>query len=481
MYPKDVPRVVVSLDRTHHYFRSVSELKECKHGGYIEGYVQLLGVKNAKIKNLELKLIPSSDIFATRKIRSSFANNFSLHNQEKIEKIITTTHCNLMYVSSTSLIQNPNLDSSGWRINLERTGNKLGLSRQNHPYIERDLPSDSFWIDQENKLKLGKRGLQITIVKPLSKENKISRPGIHVSDVIKKRFEESLSEECGLNSSELKDAMSAFEQTELLRSSKSEILGLEELLTKHRGMHKANLHVTCTLEDNTKISGSSDLIIASNKYVIEIETTSTNQILMNGVCQCMVICFKKCEPTIKMGIKAGFEWRNSDGVVRVPIARVIDEKRTCKGNGLIVVFQTFDTSNYDHSSFPDSTSDKLFLILKVFEDASSNFYDENFLFLEEREMSQCLLHPTACKLHPGLTNTRDENHRNIYENILKGFWEELPYTCELCKFITLPAFKRLKEEFYEKSEDVSNVIYSKIFHQSLMCTKRARFDHRLGR
>jgi hypothetical protein len=246
-------------------------------------------------------------------------------------------------------------------------------------------------------------------------------------------------------------------------------------------MYKAKIQVTCNLEDNTQISGTSDLIIASNKYVIEIDTTSTDQILMNGVCQSMVICLKKCEPTNKMGIKAGFECRSSDGVTKFPIARIIDEKRTCKGNGVIVVFQTFDTSSYENSSFKDSTSHKFFLILKVFEDASSNFHDQNFLFIEEKEMGQCLPHPPTCKFHPCLANIGNENHHIVFENVVKGGWNELPHTCELCKFITLPAIKRLKEEFYEKSEDVSNVLYSKIFHQSLVCTKKARFDDSLGR
>ena len=54
------PRIVVSL-RNYHYFRSISELKDCKHGGYLEGFVQICDT-DCKVKCLEIKLIPSQDM-----------------------------------------------------------------------------------------------------------------------------------------------------------------------------------------------------------------------------------------------------------------------------------------------------------------------------------------------------------------------------------------------------------------------------------
>ena len=55
------PKMKIALHSTYHYFRSISELKDCKHGGYLKGNIQIYG-NSSKIKDIKLKLVPAEDL-----------------------------------------------------------------------------------------------------------------------------------------------------------------------------------------------------------------------------------------------------------------------------------------------------------------------------------------------------------------------------------------------------------------------------------
>ena len=209
------PKIKVTLRETYHYFRSISELKDCKHGGYLEGTIQIYG-NSSRIKTIQLQLVPSDDDFSTKQASSMRATN----NTYDVDSLLRNLHCNLLYISTKSLKQTPDITESGWRINLQRKCDTMILSRENHPYVEEDLDSEVFWEESESKLILGPHGLRVTIVKPLSKEDKSSRPGIYVNDVLGKRFEESLVTKYSPSSEELDDEKEKFYESnfELLKT-----------------------------------------------------------------------------------------------------------------------------------------------------------------------------------------------------------------------------------------------------------------------
>ena len=281
------PKMEIVLHSTYHYFRSISELKDCKHGGYLKGSIQIYG-NSSKVKDIQLELVPSEDL--SNKIVSNLTASENTYN---VESVMANLHCNLLYISTSSSNRNPDITKSGWRINLKREDDTMILSRENHLYLEEDLDSELFWRDSENKLILGPEGLRITIVKPLSKEDKASRPGIYVKDVLEKRFEESLF----IADTDLQNEKVKFHKTHLTsrnrKSKECEPFRLVEYFTKNREMYKAKLQVTCTFENNSTITDTSQIIYASNKYIIEIEEVNPELIRFDGVCQEMTIVLKK--------------------------------------------------------------------------------------------------------------------------------------------------------------------------------------------
>ena len=121
------PKMKIALHSTYHYFRSISELKDCKHGGYLKGNIQIYE-NSSKVKDIQLQLVPSEDL--TNKILSNLAASEHTHN---VESVMANLHCNLLYISTSSSNRNPDITKSGWRINLKREDDTMILSRENHP------------------------------------------------------------------------------------------------------------------------------------------------------------------------------------------------------------------------------------------------------------------------------------------------------------------------------------------------------------
>ena len=112
---------------------------------------------------------------------------------------------------------------------MQNYGNKMVLSREHHSYLQQEVDTTPFWKEPENKLVLGSKGLQLTIVKPLFKEDRSTRPGIYVSDVLRKRFEESLREESIISSTRRDLALLNFVDFEASRKHSKSQTPLEKI------------------------------------------------------------------------------------------------------------------------------------------------------------------------------------------------------------------------------------------------------------
>ena len=192
----------VDIAKRIHYFRSVSELKGCKHGGYLEGTITF----PLNTKTIELSLITSNKLDGANWIHDPMT-----------QKLVREIHCNLLYVSSSSSNHRPDiskLTESAWRVCFERRGDKMILDRQNHSYMDNE-DNGIIRNDDTFAMRLGSKGRRITIVKPLFKENKANRPGIYVSDVLKKRFQECLNETDRFTAEDKNNLQSKFEEFEL--------------------------------------------------------------------------------------------------------------------------------------------------------------------------------------------------------------------------------------------------------------------------
>ena len=135
MQPNNQPSIGVTLKGHCYYFRSISELKDCKHGGYINGSIHFSSLGgNNKVNRIELSLVPHLEIKSKPDERKSKDEKkyLQLRNQKPL-------HCNLLYISSTSE-QKPNLNASAWRVILQRNNEgSMMLSTDNHVYLEQEL------------------------------------------------------------------------------------------------------------------------------------------------------------------------------------------------------------------------------------------------------------------------------------------------------------------------------------------------------
>ena len=445
----------VDIAKRIHYFRSVSELKGCKHGGYLEGTITF----PLSTKKIELSLITSNKIDGANWIHDPLT-----------QKLVREIHCNLLYVSSSSSNHRPDiskLTESAWRVRFERRGDKMILDRHNHSYMDNE-DDGIIRNDDTVSMRLGSKGLRITIVKPLFKENKANRPGIYVSDVLKKRFQECLNETDRFTAEDKNNLQSKFEEFEL---NNEDDVGQESYLIKNGGMYKAHLMVKCTLEDGTTLTGISKEILASNKYAIEVEAIHQNHVLTSGICQSFFVAFRKCEPTLKMSIKAGFKCvpRNECNEL-VPNAneliRVINVRRMCKGYGVDVTFQVMPDFYKECSN-----EMQLFLVLKVFENPSLAFENENYQFIEETEISRFIEH--NCDFHLSLCNNIP-GHRTLFKSFLLDKIDSTPLPCGLCLSHILPAITNLQQKNGHKPKGVTeeqsladedfNMLYERIFN-----------------
>ena len=512
----DGPKIKITLPRAYHYFRSLSELRDCKHGGYLKAIIQIYG-NSSRITHLQLQLVPSEDL-STKIESDSKATQYTCD----VKSLTANLHCNLLYISTSSSNQRPDITESGWRINLQRIGETMILSGENHLYVEEDLDSGLFWRDSEGKLILGSDGLRVTIVKPLSKEDKASRPGIYADEVLIKRFEESLVEKYKMTNTELQNEKDFFYKTHMASKNRKfkecEPFRLLEYFTKDLEMYKAKLQVTCTFEDGTTINDTSPIIYATNKYIVEIDKVQPERVLLDGVCQRMIIVLKKCEPTLKMGIKAGFEFRPSDAISHATFykhnkIRVLDCKRIGKGKAsLEVLFQSFFGAQSVNDTIINQILTKqtrLFLVVKVFDCASSTYEDENVCCTVEKEV-EVLTHPDPCNFHQTLKNITLDNHKDVLLNIFNDSEYMAKERCPICNTNVVDALKNLAEEYKinnqtcqsctkqdasrndqwcwncsQKQDDVFNEFYKKLFitedPDPSTSTKKPRLDHNLGR
>ena len=481
MYANMTSNLKVEITKKAHYFRSISELKGCKHGGYLEGTIKI--PKNAQ--KIELSLIPENSS-GGKKLNFRYDDSF-------VQQLVRDTHCNLLYLSSSSSNHRPNLsqlNETAWRVCFARVENQMVLSRVNHTYLGNEPLTQQIWNDSESALLLGSKGLRVTIVKPLFKEKKVNRPGIYVSDVLKKSFEERVNELIRFSDAEKIELLSKFEEYEI---EAEEETGQEFYLIKGGGMYKGHLKINCSLDDGTNITSISPLIIASNKYAIEVERIHQNQILKSGICQSFFVAFKKCEPTLKMGIKAGFKFvPTNESIELIPdvseLIRVIECRRMCKGYGLEVAFQTLP----DFANHFDENEMKMFLVLKVFEKLNQEFDSEACLFMQEYEIMKFIEH--KCDFHQILRNNIP-GHREVFSKFLLGHNDEDPLPCGLCISHVLPTILNLTKKNNSKAEDDIEVqsltdedlstLYEKIFVQFFQsvdnAAKRPRLESRNDR
>ena len=474
--------IKVEMAKRMHYFRSISELKGCKHGGYLEGTIQF----PSNTKKIELRLVTLN---VTENIEHA-----PRYADPMIQKLVKETHCNLFYVSSHTPNHRPDLSrlrESAWRVFLERRGDQMILDRQNHSYLE-DEECGLMCNVSVGKLFLGSKGLRLTIVKPLFKENKANRPGIYVSDVLKERFKECISEITKFTPEEKTELQSKFEAFEINADDEE---GQESFLIKNGGMYKVHLLAKCTLNDGSIIDGISQLVIASNKYAIEVDLIHQNQVLISGLCQSFLVAFKKCEPTLKMSIKAGFKFTSSNGSNElIPngynLIRVIETKRRCKGYAVEVTFQTLPNFITEFNN-----EMQLFLVLKVFEKTDQGFDCDDYQFIEEIEITKFIGH--NCDFHQVLSNNT-HGHKSYFKRFLLDASGIIPAPCGLCQSHVLPAitnllFKPLNKLHNDKAEELFTdedftLLYEKIFksffdtsdHEAKRPRLQNRNDDRFG-
>ena len=351
---------ITLYDKTH-WFRSESELQNEGKGGFLRGEITVDGidVSKEKIHKLELYLV-------------------SGHDSELHSNLLRIAGKDFKRRENANQKENYFMSPSAYKVILLRdSANTFRINTTDHDsYLPSDIKDIPFWDEERQTLTLGDRGgLPLTIVKPLSKQEHGTENGkhaVHIRDVLKRRKEDEINEDLEKNRNEFRTQaqqkqefdrrMKDFDEKELCtisRKRKNADKNHETLLSflSEGEMHKARLKVVCWItsqkveneEDNNnkgdmrKIEGYSEVIMASNRYAMEIDKIRTNvTVLDHASLQVLTIILNKCKATLKMKFDAEFlyQQKGDDGGLKqlvsdseIKIIKVNDDSIVRVGGG----------------------------------------------------------------------------------------------------------------------------------------------------